>query len=61
MMANLGRFNALLTDYEPSIRRGGDVVNWTGVWKGLIWYMNSYGVGAYEEQPTEDLRGVDAL
>jgi len=61
MMANLGRFNALLTDYESSIRRGGDRVNWSGVWKGLTWYMNSYAVGAYEEQPAEDLRGVDAL
>jgi DNA helicase-2/ATP-dependent DNA helicase PcrA len=61
MMANLGRFNALLTDYESAIRRGGDTVNWSGVWKGLTWYMNSYAVGAYEEQPAEDLRGVDAL
>jgi len=61
IMANLGRFNALLTDYESSIRRGGEYVDWQNVWKGLVWYMNSYASGAYEEQPADDLRGVDAL
>jgi len=61
IMANLGRFNALLTDYESSMRRGGESVDWQNVWTGLAWYMNSYASGAYEEQPADDLRGVDAL
>lgn len=61
ILANLGRFNALLTDYESSIRRGGARVDWQRVWQGLVWYINSYAMGAYEEQPAEDLRGVDAL
>jgi DNA helicase-2/ATP-dependent DNA helicase PcrA len=61
IMANLGRFNALLTAYESSIRRGGESVDWQNVWTGLVWYMNSYASGAYEEQPADDLRGVDAL
>jgi DNA helicase-2/ATP-dependent DNA helicase PcrA len=61
IMANLGRFNALLTDYESSMRRGGESVDWQNVWTGLVWYMNSYASGAYEEQPADDLRGVDAL
>lgn len=61
IMANLGRFNALLTDYESSIRRGGNSINWQKVWRGLVWYMNTYASGAYEEQPAEDLRGVDAI
>jgi DNA helicase-2/ATP-dependent DNA helicase PcrA len=60
-MANLGRFNELLTDYESSIRRGGILPNWKKDLEGLCWYMNSYATGAYEEQPADDLRGADAL
>ena len=29
--------------------------------KGLRWFMNSYATLAYEEQPVEDIRGVDAV
>lgn len=61
IMANLGRFNSLLVDYESSIKLGGQEINWQYVLKGLCWYMNSYATGAYEEQPAEDLRAVDAL
>lgn len=61
IMANLGRFNELLTDYESSIRRGGISPNWKKDLEGLCWYMNSYATGAYEEQPAEDLRGTDVL
>lgn len=61
IMANLGRFNELLTDYESSIRRGGVKPDWIYDLRGLCWYMNSYATGAYEEQPAEDLRGTDAL
>jgi DNA helicase-2/ATP-dependent DNA helicase PcrA len=61
IMANLGRFNALLTDYESSMRRGGRRPAWPNILKGLCWYMNTYATGAYEEQLPEDLRGVDAI
>jgi len=61
VMANLGRFNTLLTDYEASIRLGGQKHDWDGALKGLCWYMNTYATGAYEEQPAEDLRGIDAI
>lgn len=61
IMANLGRFNELLTDYESSVRRGGNLPYWKKDLEGLCWYMNSYATGAYEEQPAEDLRGTDAL
>lgn len=61
IMANLGRFNELLTDYETSIRRGGGKPDWESDLKGLCWYMNSYASGAYEEQPADDLRGTNAL
>lgn len=61
VMANLGRFNSLLLDYESSIRVGGHRLDWRKALKGLCWYMNTYATGAYEEQQSEDLRGVDAV
>ena len=61
IMANLGRFSTLLADYESSIRRGGNKPNWRNAVKGLCWYMNAYATGAYEEQPSEDIRGIDAV
>ncbi|MEO0273167.1 MAG: PD-(D/E)XK nuclease family protein, partial [candidate division WOR-3 bacterium] len=61
IMANLGRFSCLLADYESSIRLGGNKPNWVDAVKGLCWYMNTYASGAYEEQPSEDIRGIDAV
>lgn len=60
-MANLGRFNTLLTDFESAKRRGGRRPNWPSDLKDLCWYMNTYAMGAYEEQPAEDLRGQPAI
>lgn len=61
VMANLGRFNNLLTDYESANRFGGRRDNWVRDLGGLVWFMNSYGLSAYEEQPSDDIRGVDAV
>jgi len=61
VMANLGRFNNLLTDYETANRVGGRTPHWNEDLKGLCWFMNSYAAWAYEEQPAEDIRGVDAV
>lgn len=61
VMANLGRFNNLLTDYETANRIGGRTPNWDRDLKGLCWFMNTYGLQAYEEQPSDDIRGVDAV
>lgn len=61
VMANLGRFNNLLTDYETANRVGGRTPHWGEDLKGLCWFMNSYAAWAYEEQPAEDIRGVDAV
>jgi DNA helicase-2/ATP-dependent DNA helicase PcrA len=61
VMANLGRFHNLLTDYEGMNRRGGRSVKWPRDLKGLCWFMNSYATQAYEEQPADDIRGVDAV
>jgi len=61
VMANLGRFSSLLADYESSRRLGGRTVRWKSAVKGLCWFMTSYATGAYEEQPGDDIRGLDAV
>jgi len=61
VMANLGRFNNLLTDYESANRIGGRSPRWDRDLKGLCWFMNSYALQAYEEQPSDDIRGVNAV
>jgi DNA helicase-2/ATP-dependent DNA helicase PcrA len=61
IMANLGRFNTLLTDFETANRIGGRSVNWQRDLKSLCWFMNSHGLKAYEEQPSEDIRSIDAV
>ncbi|AGB05080.1 DNA/RNA helicase, superfamily I [Aciduliprofundum sp. MAR08-339] len=62
IMANLGRFSVLLGDYENAVRLGGNKLKWNNsLLKGLIWYIITYASTAYEEQPSEDIRAVDAV
>lgn len=61
IMANIGRFNELLTDYEIANRLGGHQPRWDRDLKGLCWYMNSYATRAYSEGTPEDSRGIDAI
>jgi DNA helicase-2/ATP-dependent DNA helicase PcrA len=61
IMANLGRFNNLLTDFESANRIGGRSPEWERDLKGLCWFMNTYAIAAYEEQPSDDIRGVEAV
>jgi len=61
VMANLGRFNTLLTDFETANRIGGGSIRWQPLLRGLCWFMNSYGLRAYEEQPADDVRGINAI
>jgi len=61
VMANLGRFHVLLTDYESESRRNGGRPGWRGALRGLNWFMRTYAASAYEEQPAEEVRGVDAV
>lgn len=60
-MANLGRFNNLLTDFESANRIGGRSPEWERDLKSLCWFMSTYAISAYEEQPSDDIRGVDAV
>ena len=61
VMANLGRFNNLLTDFESANRMGGHSPHWAKDLKDLCWFMSTYAITAYEEQPSDDIRGVDAV
>jgi DNA helicase-2/ATP-dependent DNA helicase PcrA len=62
IMANLGRFNSLLTDYETAIRIGGKKKrNWQQDMKGLFWYIQNYATSAYEEQQGDDVRAINAV
>jgi DNA helicase-2/ATP-dependent DNA helicase PcrA len=61
IMANLGRFNSLLTDYETANMLGGRKKNWGRDLKGLFWYMTLFATTSYEEQPGDDIIGLDAV
>lgn len=61
IMANLGRFNNLLTDFESANRMGGHSPRWPRDLKDLCWFMSTYAISAYEEQPSDDIRGIDAV
>jgi len=62
MMANLGRFNSVLTDYETAIRLGGKKRrSWQQDMKGLFWYIHNYATNAYEEQQGDDVRAINAI
>ena len=61
VMANLGRFGSMLTDFETANRLGGRRLHWEADLKSLCWFMNTYASSSYEEQMGDDLRGVDAV
>jgi DNA helicase-2/ATP-dependent DNA helicase PcrA len=49
IMANLGRFGTILSDYESANMLGGRTRNWGRDLKGLFWYMTLYATSSYEE------------
>ncbi|MCX9010164.1 MAG: ATP-dependent DNA helicase [Candidatus Methanoperedens sp.] len=61
IMANLGRFGTILSDYESANMLGGRMRNWERDLKGLFWYMTLYATSSYEEQAGDDIGGVDAV
>jgi DNA helicase-2/ATP-dependent DNA helicase PcrA len=63
IMANLGRFHNLLTDYEAANRLGGRSIKWREDLNGLCWFMNTYATEAYGEQqpPSDDIRNINAI
>lgn len=62
IMANMGRFNTLLTDFETATMLGGrGRRSWESELKGLCWYLNTYATSKYEEQAGDDIGCVDAV
>ncbi|WP_135611143.1 ATP-dependent DNA helicase [Methanococcoides sp. AM1] len=61
IMANLGRFGSILSDYEAANMLGGRKRKWERDLKGLFWYMTLYATSSYEEQAGDDIGGVDAV
>lgn len=63
IMANIGRFSSLLSDFESANRLGGKTKGWNlkSELKSLCWFLNAYAVRAYEEQQVDDISGIDAV
>ena len=61
IMANLGRYSEMLTDYETANLLGGKRRNWQTDMNGLCWFINTYATSSYEEQAGDDIRGIDAV
>jgi len=61
IMANLGRFNTILTDYETAAMLGGNERDWARDTAGLFEYITGHANGTYDEKIGEDLRGINAV
>lgn len=67
LMAILGRFNQLLTDYESAITRQDSSTSTETrnsskeLLKGFTWYVNSYAGSAYEEEPINSKGEIDTV
>ena len=59
VMANLGRFGSMLTDFETANRLGDRRLHGETDLKSLCWFMNTYAPSSYEEQMGD--RSVDAV
>ena len=61
IMANIGRFNELLTDYETANWFGGRHISMKDLFKGLYWFINAYAVSSYEEPQIDNISNMDAV
>ncbi|MFZ2471377.1 MAG: ATP-dependent DNA helicase [Methanothrix sp.] len=61
IMANLGRFNTILTDYETAAMLGGNDRDWIRDTEGLFEYITGHANGTYSELIGEDLQGINAV
>lgn len=60
-LANLGRFNGLLNDFEAARRRGGRPFDPSRDLRNLAWFIKTQGLSGYDEQVVADLGDVDAV
>ena len=61
IMANIGRFNELLTDYENANWYGGKHSSMKELFKGLYWFINTYAGSSYEEPQIDEMTDTDAV
>ena len=61
IMANLGGLIIFLLILSLLIELAGTVQSGAKDLKDLCWFMSTYAISAYEEQPSDDIRGVDAV
>lgn len=60
-LANLGRFNGLLNDFEAARRRGGRPFDPPRDLRNLAWFIKTQGLSGYDEGVVSDLGDVDAV
>jgi DNA helicase II / ATP-dependent DNA helicase PcrA len=60
-LANLGRFNGLLNDFEAARRRGGRPFDPPRDLRNLAWFIKTQGLSGYDEQAVGDLGDIDAV
>ncbi|MDG6949797.1 MAG: ATP-dependent helicase [Nitrososphaerota archaeon] len=61
VMASLGRFGEILTDYETANRLGGRTPKWDHDLKNLCWFLNSYATTAYDDNSPTSIWDIDAV
>lgn len=61
VIANVGRFNNMLSDYEAANMLGGSSQNWPNKLKGLFWFIKNHASSSYEEQSLFEIGDVDAV
>lgn len=61
IMANIGRFGSILSDYESANMLGGRQRKWGRGLKGLFWYTTLHATSSYEEQAGDDIGGMDSV
>ena len=58
VMANIGRFNELLTDYETAHWYGGRKSSLKYIVSNLYWYIKTYAMNYYDEQEVEEIKDL---
>ena len=61
VMANIGRFNELLADFETARRVGGKNINWKSDLKALYYFIITYAHDSYEEAHPDLEEGNNAV
>jgi len=61
VMANLGCFSVVLTDFETPHRRRGANPEWQKLLNNLNWYLVTYASSTYAEWMAEDKTALDAV